>query len=292
MPVTLERRSGWMTLLLAIVGVAGVSIAAMAWLRFPQRSPEPESAGPRPTVGAPGDGRIRVPLFVDPSRVRPTPRFRFSFDPPEALAPLRASEKLDGVLADAADDLTRVTRLMRWSRAQWEPGIPSPYPPIDAMAILADIRRGFTGGFCAQYNYVLVQALQSFGIPARYVSVVDHEVAEAFLPDRHRWICIDPLNDTLYRDDRGEPLSVLEIHRRVLAGQPVTLDQGHRVKEPASHLQLFRTFAVWLKNDHITSPINFTDLERYKVYFLDSGDATSPPAGGGLWTSEPADLYP
>lgn len=269
---------------LILIALAGVTIAAVAWLTSPVRSSP--GRGPAQT-GA----RIRVPMFVDPNLVRATPRFRFTFDPPEALAALRAEERLDQVIDGARDDLDRAGRLMRWARRQWEPGVPSPYPPIDARIILRDVRRGFTGGFFSQYNYVLAQALQSFGIPARYVSLVEHEVIEARLPDQGRWVCLDPLVDAWYADEQGRPLSVIEIHRRRAGGLPITPSEGHRIRSVASHMAAFSGFAVWLKNDHISSPINFTDLERYKVYFVEAG-APPPLPPGALSTSEPLDLYP
>ena len=273
---------------LVLVGLCGVGAAALAYFTSPSglishRAPD---AVARPAAP------IRVPMFVDPALVRRTPRFRFTFDPPEALAELRAEEHLDRVVAGQPGDLERAVALMKWVRGQWEPGIPSPYPPINARVILADIRRKFTGGFCAQYNYVLAQGLQSFGIPARYVSVKDHEVIEARLPDLGRWICLDPLYATWYKDEAGRPLSVLEIHRRQREGKPVLLADAHRVPDLAAHLQSFAWFAVWLKNDHMTAPLNFADLERYKVYFVhDEADARRLPPGI-LSTSEPADLYP
>jgi hypothetical protein len=289
MSVTLERRAKqwpWPAALV-VLGLCGVGAAALAYWTSPAAAPDVTPAA----VASPG-GPIHVPLFVDPAQVRPTPRFRFTFDPPEAHAELRREEKLDAVVAEGRDDLARATALMQWARSQWEPGIPSPYPPLNARVILADIRRGFTGGFCAQYNYVLAQALQSFGIPARYVSVREHEVIEARLPDQGRWICLDPLYATWYKDSGDRPLSVLEIHRLVKEGRPVLLSDSHRVADVGVHLQAFRSFAVWLKNDHITAPINFADLERYKVYFVDSPEEASPLPPGTLVTSEPADLYP
>jgi hypothetical protein len=188
--------------------------------------------------------------------------------------------------------LDRAVRLMRWTRGQWEPGVPNPYPPLDARIILRDIRRGFTSGFCAQYNYVLAQALQSLGVPARYVSLVEHEVIEARLPDMGRWICLDPLYDAFYADETGRPLSVLEIHQRVLGGGAVSASGGQRIPDMKAHLQAFRSFAVWLKNDHIGSPLNFSDLEHYKVYFLDDPAAAPRAPAGALTTTRPEDLYP
>jgi hypothetical protein len=293
MLVPLERQGKRWPPALVLVGLFGVGAAVLAYYTSPS---DPVSQGPPPPAPAVSGGAppptIRVPMFVDPALVRPTPRFRFTFDPPDALADLRREEALDGVVAQGASDLERVVALMRWTRSQWEPGIPSPYPPINARVILADIRRKFTGGFCAQYNYVLVQALQSFGIPARYVSVKDHEVIEARLPDQGRWICFDPLYATWYKDEADRPLSVLEIHQRVRDGKAVMLSDPHRVTDPAAHLQAFRSFAVWLKNDHITAPLNFSDLERYKVYFLDGQAMPGEIPPGVLSTTEPEDLYP
>src|SRR5881397_493401 len=104
---------------------------------------------------------IHVPLWVPPETVQRTPRFRFTFDSPETLAALRREERLDEIVHGASSDLERFQLLNRWVRAQFEPGRPDPYPPIDARVILRDIRRGFTGGFCAQYCYVLAQSLQA-----------------------------------------------------------------------------------------------------------------------------------
>ncbi|HET9480840.1 MAG TPA: transglutaminase-like domain-containing protein [Candidatus Polarisedimenticolia bacterium] len=291
MGVTLERRTGRWTFALILVGLAGVGAAALAYLTSPIRSSEAPAATAAPTDPVAAN-RIHVPMFVDPALVRPTPRFRFTFDPPEVLAPLRLEEGLDAIVGDAPSDLQRCAALMRWARAQWEPGIPNPYPPLDARIILRDIRRGFTGGFCAQYNYVLAQALQSFGIPARYVSLIEHEVIEARLPDAGRWVCLDPLYDAWYADDAGTPLSVHEIHTRLKRSQEVTPSPGHRIKDLKAHWSAFASFAVWLKNDHVSAPVNFTDLERYKVHFLDEPAGASGLAPGALATAEPADLYP
>ncbi len=286
MNVTLERKAGWWPAAMIACGVAGIGAALMAWYTAPI-----PSAAAAPGAGEETGKKIHVPMFVDPGLVRPTPRFRFSFDPPAALKELRSSEGLDAVVAGAPEDLDRAIRLMHWTRKQWEPGIPNPYPPIDARIILRDIRRGFTGGFCAQYNYVLAQALQSFGILARYVSLVQHEVIEARPAGEARWICLDPLYDAFYSDETGVPLSVYEIHRRVRDGLSVTASAGNRIPALATHLSAFSSFAVWLKNDHVSSPINFTDLERYKVHFLDASSEGGRVPAGALSTTEPGDLY-
>jgi hypothetical protein len=277
------RVPAWAVLAAAIGCALAVAAAAVA-LRPP--AAVPGSAAPEAAAGRPP---IVVPLWVDPNAVRHRTRFLFSFDPPEALAALRAEERLDRVVAAAAGDLDRFRRLTAWARARFEPGVPSPYPPIDARVILRDVRAGRTGGFCAQYNYVLVQALLSLGHLARYVTVVDHEVVEAWARDERRWICLDPLHAATYVDEAGRALSVLELNGRTRRGEPLLAGPGSLPGAAGDVGRAFARFEVWLRNDHVVRPLNFADLPRYKVRFLEEGEAA--PAGDGLWTREAADLY-
>jgi hypothetical protein len=267
----------------SVVAAAAATVLAVTVVTLAVRKPVASSGS-----AAPAPDPIHVPRWVDPALVRHQPRFHFTFDSPEALAELRASEKLDEVVAGAANDLDLFRKLDSWTRAQFEPGIPDPYPPIDARIILRDVRSGFTGGFCAQYNYVLAQALMSFGYPARYVTVQGHEVMEAWLKDERRWVCLDPLHGATYVDESGRALSVLEIVSRLRDGKPLLAGPGSRPETVEQVAPTFTSFAVWIKNDHVSHPVNFTDLEQYKVYFLFDGQ-TAPH--GALATSSPEDLY-
>ena len=103
---------------------------------------------------------ITVPLFIPPEKVSHHPRFHFTFDSKEVLRPLRKREQLDKVVTGVKNDIEVFLQLMKWVRSQWSPSRPDPYPPIDAIVILDKIRAGETGGFCAQYCFVLVQCLQ------------------------------------------------------------------------------------------------------------------------------------
>lgn len=254
---------------------------------------EPAPQNPAGSWGAPPRAGTAKPItvfrFVDPDKVEHRTRFLFSFDPPSALAGFRQAEGLDAVVEGASTDLERVRRMTAWARKQFEPGVPDPYPPLDARVILRDIRSGATGGFCAQYNYVLAQALMSMGYLARYVTVVDHEVIEAWLPDDRRWICLDPLHGATYVDESGKALSVLELSRRHREGLPVIPGPGSLPGTAREVAEAFERFWVWLRNDHISHPINFTDIDRYKVRFLwDERDTAQP---GVLSTSLAEDLY-
>jgi hypothetical protein len=231
---------------------------------------------------------MKVFRFVDPADLKNRSRFRFTFDPPSVLGDLRAAEKLDDVIAGAATDLERFRQVTAWARNQFEPGVPDPYPPLDARIILRDIRSGFTGGFCAQYNYVVAQSLMSLGYAARYVTVVDHEVLEAWLTDERRWVCLDPLYSATYVDETGRALSVLEVVQRRRQGLPIIPGPGSLPGTAGEVSGAFERFAVWIRNDHISRPINFTDIDRYKVAFV--WDGAEPPSGI-LSTDLPEDLY-
>lgn len=234
---------------------------------------------------------IEVPPFVPPEKVRHHPRFCFTFDNSETLKPLRKKEKLDQLIAEAKTNMEVFRRLMSWVRAQWSPGRPDPYPPINAIVILDKIRRGETGGFCAQYCFVLVQCLQSFGYKARYVTIKGHEVTEVWSSELSKWVMLDPLYE-LYISKGVSPLSVLEIHNMILRGEQDM--EVHVKKDPGDlheYLSRYKRFAVWVKNDHVSSPINFFDIERYKIYFLDDPNERMDVPMGSLYTLFPEDLY-
>jgi len=234
---------------------------------------------------------IEVPLFVPPEKVRHHPRFRFTFDHEEVLKPLRKREKLDQLIAGAKTDVEVFLRLMKWVRGQWSPGRPDPYPPIDATIILETIRKGETGGFCAQYCFVMVQCLQSLGYKARYITVKGHEVTEVWSPGLSKWVMLDPLFE-LYITKGTTFLSVLEIHDMVIQDEHDL--EVHAKKNPGDlreYLSRYKKFAVWLKNDHVSLPINFFDIDRYKIYFLDDPDERMYVPAGSLYTFFPEDLY-
>ncbi|MCI0548624.1 MAG: transglutaminase-like domain-containing protein [Candidatus Rokubacteria bacterium] len=283
----LSRRVPSWAVALAALALAAIVAAATLALRSAREGPGGPAEEARSSSSSPRKP-MTVFRFVDPAEVRHRTRFMFSFDPPPALAELRSAERLDSVVAGAASDIDRFRRLTAWARAQFEPGIPDPYPPLDARIILRDIRSGFTGGFCAQYNYVLAQSLMSLGYPARYVTVEHHEVIEGWLRDERRWVCLDPLHSATYVDEEGRALSVLEIVSRARAGRPPLPGPGSLPSAATEAARAFTRFEVWIRNDHVSRPINFTDIDRYKVSFRWEGEARGD---GALATSLPEDLY-
>lgn len=270
---------------LTVIAASGLAtVVAVGWLLLsPAGDGGPLGPGPAPSP-------LTVHLFVAPSQVQHMPRFRFAFDPPEVLQQLRLDEGLDVIVHGAGSDEELCRRLMRWTRAQWEPGRPDPYPPPDARIILRDIRSGFTGGFCAQYCFVLVQAISSFGLQARCVTIRGHEVMEAWLRDEQRWTMLDPLYALQVLDAEGRSLNANQIRLAVAGGNRMRLLDGNRCGEsPADYLARFRQLAVWIRNDFVSHPMNFVDFDRYRVWLAPPDDVAVPSVS--LTTPFPLDLY-
>jgi hypothetical protein len=281
---------------LAAAAVIAVAVVVSSWISVQRyRSMRREQAASESTPRA---DPLRVPLWVPPSEVRHYGRFAFLWDGQEPLARFRQAENLDAVIAGAASDEERARRLLHWTRAQFEPGRPSPYPPPDAITTLAEIRGGRTGGFCAQYSFVLAQALQSFGSPARLVTIAEHEVVETWLPDQARWTMLDPMFELQVVDPAGRSLSAIEIREARNAGTELAVTAGNRLDEPTpAYLARYGRIAIWTRNAFTGAPVNFTDFDRYRVWLVagngdgDGDDRSWSPSPESLSTTHSEELY-
>ena len=212
-------------------------------------------------------------------------RFRFYYDDPRALAPFRTQEKLDRLRAPH-DDWQTVLNVMNWSRRQFEPGTPKNYPPKNALTLLALMRSGKEKGFCAQYCYLMVQALQALNFKARYITIEGHEVAEAWVPSMNKWVLLDPMNNLHFEDSKGTKLSALEIARN--------LTEAHAVPASSSDLAYpthYRFLAYWLRNDLYTTRLNIYDLNHYRVIAVLDAATAERISVGDLCTFYPDELY-
>ena len=164
-------------------------------------------------------------------------------NPHEArLREFRSRMKLDSVVGDARTEFEKMLRIKSWVAKQWEWHLLKPEEDIirwDALAIMTPGADGkVSGGFCLHYAIVLMQALQSFGFPARVVSVDysvwgGHEVVEAWSNEFGKWIFLDANFDTYFVDKAtGKPMNVLEMHRMFLKeyfpGETIDRDRWSR----------------------------------------------------------------
>jgi transglutaminase-like putative cysteine protease len=150
------------------------------------------------------------------------------------LKELREKCRLDEVLQGATSEFEVVARLAAWASQLWTDGhLREGYPAWDALEILKPHADGRpVGGFCQQYNLVLLQACESLGIPGRCVSIGPgdhgspirggHEVVELWSNDYRKWVYVDGNAAWCFTDaDAATPLSLLELRERQLRGRPV-----------------------------------------------------------------------
>jgi hypothetical protein len=219
----------------------------------------------------------------------PRPPVRFEDFAAPRLAAFAAREQLVGVVQGGPSEFEAILRLRDWVAAQWAEGLPDPYPPWDAMTILDMIRAGETGGFCAQYSQVFLQALAAFGVPARYIEVGQtdnpyaHYTTEVWSNDFNKWVLLDVTFNYHFERD-GVPQSALEVHDAFVQGDDSSLAlavgrvrEGHRSPEDFPHrtAELFYYLRYHLKANHVSEPLE-PPADRYEesVEWLD--DQTVP----------------
>jgi len=199
------------------------------------------------------------------------------------LAELVDREGLAEVL-QGRSEFDDILLLKDWVAAQWPDSLPDPYPPWDALTILDWIREGRTGGFCAQYAQVFLQALAAVGIPARYVEVGQtdnpyaHFTTEVWSNDFNKWVLADPHYNVHFERD-GIPQSVVEVHDAFVRGDDDQLEavlgavrEGHPDPRDYPHrtTELYYYVRYQLKANHVSVP-DEPPADRYEdaVEWLD-----------------------
>jgi len=212
-----------------------------------------------PTLAKSWTDRLKVLEIHNEQIVRSAIPFTYeAFDNPQ-LKELRSRYKLDDVVAGAKDEFELMTRLASWSARQWEKGhLGASYPAWNALEILKPHADGTpVGGFCQQYNIVLLQACASFGIPGRALSISTgdhgkripgsgHEVVELWSNQYRKWIYLDG-NMAWYAVDaaKGTPLSLWELRQRQLLAIENKPHQPIRVVELPEARKHWTSLTEW-----------------------------------------------
>ncbi len=208
------------------------------------------------------------PMTTVPQDEATSWHFRYETHDHPRLRELAAREHLEDLIDPEATPFEQIVRVREWVSGQWPSGTPNPYPPWDALVILDWIRAGTTGGFCGQYAQVFLQSLAALGFTARYVEIgsVDnpyaHFVTEVWTPDFDKWVLMDADYDLHFEHD-GIPLSALEIHDALMAGEADALSVVHRptreghsdpARWPLGTAELYHYVRFFLKADHLSRP--------------------------------------
>ncbi len=172
-------------------------------------------------------------------------------------------ERLDQVTQPYKTDFEKILALSQWASRQFIATSPLPnYPPWDAIVILDRIRRGKTGGFCAQYAFIFGQACQSAGYIPRYVDLASpennggHFTTEVYVPSLKKWVVFEAERGVYYVDTQGHPLSAMELHQWAVGkrSDPV-LRLPTKEKVDHSWIRLFYYFRYYLRNNFLSVPV-------------------------------------
>lgn len=188
---------------------------------------------------------------------------------------LREQEKLDQVVKKAKTEFEKFILLRNWVKSQWVHSIPQPYPPWNALIILDWIRKGKTGGFCAQYAVVYVQACLSLGLQARYIDTnckrgTGHFLTEVWSNDYNKWVVMDP-DFNIHYERNSIPLSALDLHHSWVKNnwQDIEIIQGYppsKIHHIGDHkynlIDYYYDISIDLRNNHLSQPNNFWDRKH------------------------------
>ena len=155
--------------------------------------------------------------------------FQFAYENPRhpQLQELRQHYQLDDVVAGAQTELDTFRTLSSWVAGQWDWYLLPPDREIKTWNALDILDPGPSGdargGYCLHYAITYMQALQSFGFPARIVNAnysiwSGHEMTEVWSRELGKWILMDANFDIHFLDAAtGIPMNALELHDHFLA---------------------------------------------------------------------------
>lgn len=218
--------------------------------------------------------------------------YHFNYESPQEpkVLLLRQQEKLDDVLNGVTTEKEIFEKLTLWTRRQFEPGFPYPYPLSNGLDILKAIRGGITKGFCGQYAYLLADALKSIGFyDVRYVEIVQdaqrsHFLVEVWSNRMARWMLLDPFYAALIEDASGVPQSAWQVHSVVIAKTSQQLHRRWLASEKevprnpdTEYFALYSRTAISLRNDLARMDHPWTIQERFRDFLQIATNASSLP---------------
>ncbi|UCG52596.1 MAG: hypothetical protein JSW58_03335 [Candidatus Latescibacterota bacterium] len=171
-----------------------------------------------------------------------------------------------------------------------------------ALLDLADKGERFT---CGTMSKMLAQMVQASGNFARLVFLFGHVVTEVWVPEFEKWVLIDPLFNVHYLNDKGVPLSALDLHRMINAGaehniHPRPGNSPNTVfTERAPKKQLYECYKMWFAVSFFDKWVSH-DLPRWSpygspvitgVYYNESGKKYDAVLYYAKKAADPSELY-
>jgi hypothetical protein len=160
-------------------------------------------------------------------------QFQYSLAQDEDLRELRETYHLDAVAGDGSET-QRVINLMKWvNRLTWHHPKPRLNGPFNALSLIPRVKGWKKGISCWMYALILNEVYLSMGYASRLVHLMPHSfedkeshfVVTVYSNDLGKWVYMDPDFGGYFKDEQGNLLSVAEIRRKLIAGQPLLVNQ-------------------------------------------------------------------
>lgn len=197
----------------------------------------------------------------------------YAFDCPE-YKELIAKYRIDEI-AGAGSQFQRAERLLHWMspRLRHRPDYDN-HVPMNSLALLEySLDRPENGINCRNKSVILTECCLALGITARRVYIMpyspydmdNHVVTEIFDRELSKWIMLDPSTDGVFRDEKGVPLSLLELRERFAAHKPAAFSGS----EPEADMNAY--FAKNLYRFMTDGDNGFGLADRRVLHFIPTG---------------------
>ena len=208
-----------------------------------------------------GLGQYQALEWDRPKLVRSS--YPFTYLTPHARAERLVKQyRLDEVVAAGKTEFERLSLLRSWVTLQWYGWRNAEHPHCptwDPLDILDTVAGNWGYGMCTHYAAVFVGCAAALGYTARALIIDHHCLAEVWINDLGKWVCMDPggsiHNDVIY-EINGEPANALDIHEAAAAGRGKDVfkrlfPQNRARPLPQYSLRKYCRFAIPLRNNHL-----------------------------------------
>ena len=163
--------------------------------------------------------------------------FEYEYDHPK-LAEIRNKYGLEGI-AGGGDTLSKAVKLLNWVSGGTHHNGNYNHPAGNALALLEyAFNQGSEKGLnCKNLANILSEVYISVGIQARPLFLMpqssndmdNHVAVMAWIPEKHKWIMLDPSYNAYLSDLEGNILSPVEVREKLASGEAISLNPDAKV---------------------------------------------------------------
>jgi len=162
----------------------------------------------------------------------PLPKFRYLVSSDSNLIRVRKYFNLDSI-AGNGDEISKIMNLLHWAHnvVHHDGNTPNPHSK-NAIDLVETCKKENRGICCRMRALLLNECYLAMGFKSRYVhcqpkkqDIDSHVINSVYSETLHKWLWIDPTFNAYVKDDRGMLLSIAEVRKRLITGDPLVLNE-------------------------------------------------------------------